>query len=456
MKKLVVVLLLIASIGIGTAYGFPHKQGMGQNILYNTAVNKSCNYTNSYKNNYTNYVNCTHEEKRIEKRVENRVENRTMYNRTNTTETVTTETLNNTLKVRERVKNIQKLRIKVEERIRRAGGIRAVERKFVSAKEQYMKLKEECIRLKMEGKLDLRHEKMFCLAAGNLVINWFDKIESAILNSNLNESIKDQLITQLEQEKMSFESKLKNVNTTENQEQFRQVVREIKEEWIKAKKVIEKVALEVAIVKLERTVNVAEKLEVKLTTLAPNSSLIQDYTNKVQEAKNLVENAKLNLNSGNLIEARKSIRMAVMNLKKAFLDAKLIVREINMQGRELINTTKMASNKLDILNVAGKGTFEFTGSGLVVVVAKNATISYTGQLLNNTGFVVANESLSGSGKATIKGENITVKVNGEWIRMFIRGTGKVYLNGNGTYWGNTMQHETLNGSVELTLGGGNQ
>ncbi len=342
-------------------------------------------------------------------------------------------------KMREKMKKMRETRIKVEKRLKMI----AVERNFLSAKEKYLRLKQECMRLKMEGKLDLKHEKMFCLAAGDLVVKWFDRIEALILNSNLNESVKDELIAKLEQEKIAFEEKLKAVNSTETPEQFRQVVKEIREEWANARKTVSEVVIEVAITKLDRTISTAEKLETKLSTIA-NNTLLQDYSAKVQEARNYLEEAKNELNSGNVVGAKEMIRNAIKSLKEAFRDAKLIVREVNMKGVEIRKFAKQG-----ILNVEGSGSFKFEGSGLVVVVAKNATISYSGELVNST-FTSVNGVLTGNGRATIRGENVTVSVKGEWVRMFIRGEGTAILNGTGVYWNGTMRN-SLNGSVELTV-----
>ncbi len=376
-------------------------------------------------------------------------------------------TMNGTMeKVRTREKNAganKELRIKVEERIKRVGGFRGIEEAYVKAKEQYMKLKHEYMKLKMEGKLDFSHEKKFCLVAGNLVLRWFDRMEAAILNSNLNETLKDKLVAQLEQEKINFEQKLKLVNESETPQQLKQVVQELREQWRDAKRVVSKVAEEVAIAKLERVVNVAEKLGDKLSEIAQNSTLLSDYNAKVQQAKSLIEDAKSKV-STDVVAAREDIKEAVKLLREAFLDARQVVREVNMHGREIMqnatNQTGMnwTGSNTGQLNVMGNGTFEFSGSGVVVVTATNATITYTGELVNVTGFTTVNGTLTGSGKATFRG-NVTVKVSGESIHMFVKGEGKAYLSGNGTYMYKNVaqqgiQKEVLSGSVEIEIGGG--
>ncbi len=358
----------------------------------------------------------------------------------------------------------------VKERIKREG-VR-IRLSYMKAKERYFRLKQEYRMLKKEGKLDFRHEKMFCMAAGDLVLKWFDRVEVAILNSNINESVKNDLIAKLEQEKLAFEEKLKLVNSTDNPQQFREYVRQLREQWRQARITVDEAVMEVAVAKLSRTVSVAEKLELKLSSIAPNSTALEDYSGRVQMAKNYIERAKADLENGNVAAARKDIAYAIKSLREAFLEAKRIVRAINMRGGELmgrmagktgsmVNRTNSTVNTARFgqtgqLNVMGNGTFSFSGSGIVVLQAVNATISYTGNLSNSTGFTISGETLTGSGRATIIGQNVSVTVTGSNVHMFVKGKGVVHLSGTGVYWYNNvtqrLQRETLNGSVSITLG----
>ncbi len=385
--------------------------------------------------------------------------NRTMNNTMAQMHRMEKRHANVTVNVTERM-GMKKIRVKVEERIKRAGGLRGIEHSYMKVKEQYFRLKHEYMKLKMEGKLDFAHEKKFCMVAGDFVLAWFDRMEAAILASNLNQTLKDQLVAKLEQEKLAFEEKLKLVNETENPQQLRQVVMELREQWRQARKVVNEVALEVVVAKLDRTISIAEKLEVKLGSLT-NSTLLEDYSAKVQEAKSYVEQAKNYINAGNVVMAREELRNAVRALKEAFADAREIVREVNMMGREIGNNASMSGmfgKNTGQLNVFGNGTFEFSGSGIVVITASNATITYTGNIVSITGFRANNNTLSGSGKVTIEG-NVTVKVTGENVHMFVKGEGTARLSGTGTYWFKNVAnaqavHESLNGTAEVTLGGG--
>ena len=344
---------------------------------------------------------------------------------------------------------------------------------YMKAKERYFRLKQEYRMLKKEGKLDFRHEKMFCMAAGDLVLKWFDRVEVAILNSNINESVKNDLIAKLEQEKLAFEEKLKLVNSTDNPQQFREYVRQLREQWRQARITVDEAVMEVAVAKLSRTVSVAEKLELKLSSIASGNTPLEDYSSRIQMAKNYIERAKVDLKNGNIAAARKDIAYAIKSLREAFLEAKRIVRALNMRGGELMGRMagKTGSTRngtmngtMNIarfgqtgqLNVMGNGTFSFSGSGIVVLQAVNATISYTGNLSNSTGFAISSGTLRGSGRATIIGQNVSVTVTGSNVHMFVKGRGVVHLSGTGVYWYNNvtqrLQREILNGSVSVTLG----
>jgi len=347
----------------------------------------------------------------------------------------------------------------VKERIKRKGI--NIKLSYIKAKEHYFRLRHEYRILKMRGELNFRHEKMFCMAAGDLVLKWFDRVEAAILNSNVNESVKNSLITKLEQEKMAFENKLKLVNSTDNPQQFREYVRQVREQWRQARIIVDEAVMEVAVAKLNRTVCVAEKLEIKLSNIAPNSTSLESYSSKIQIAKSYIEEAKVNLKSGNVAAARKDIAYAIKSLREAFLEAKRIVRAFNMRGGEL---GRMGNGTMNLarfghtgqLNVMGNGTFSFSGSGIVVLQAVNATVSYTGNLSNSTGFTISSGTLRGGGRARIIGQNVSVTVTGSGVHMFVKGRGVVHLSGTGVYWYNNvtqrLQREILNGSVSITLG----
>ncbi len=358
----------------------------------------------------------------------------------------------------------------VKERIKRESA--SIRLSYMKAKERYFRLKQEYRMLKKEGKLDFRHEKMFCMAAGDLVLKWFDRVEAAILNSNINESVKNDLIAKLEQEKLAFEEKLKLVNSTDNPQQFREYVRQLREQWRQARITVDEAVMEVAVAKLSRTVSVAEKLELKLSSIAPGNTPLEGYSSRIQMARNYIERAKIDLKNGNVAAARKDIAYAIKSLREAFLEATRIVRALNMRGGELmgrmagktgsmVSRTNSTANTARFgqtgqLNVMGNGTFSFSGSGIVVLQAVNATISYTGNLSNSTGFTISGETLTGSGRATIIGQNVSVTVTGSNVHMFVKGKGVVHLSGTGVYWYNNvtqrLQRETLNGSVSITLG----
>jgi hypothetical protein len=344
----------------------------------------------------------------------------------------------------------------VKEKLRKIG-VRGIEESYIKAKEHYFKLKYRYMKLKNRGLMNFTCEKMFCMAAGNLVLRWFDRMEVAILNTRLNETLKNQLISKIEQEKMAFEEKLRLVNSTENPQQLREVAKQLREQWRQAKNSVSEVVMEVVITKLDRTTITAGKLEEKLSTIAPGSELLKEYLNRVQQARRYIEDAKKQIKTGNTLAAREDIKMAIMSLREAFINAKQIVRELNMQGKELgsIANPNAFGFKSGNLNLFGNGTFSFEGKGIVVVSAKNATITYVGNLSNVTGFTNTNGTLRGTGKAFVTG-NVSVTVTGEGVHMFVKGVGTAHLSGTGIYWYNNrnrIQKNTLNGSVEIHLGG---
>ena len=114
--------------------------------------------------------------------------------------------------------------------------------------------------------------------------------------------------------------------------------------------------------------------------------------------------------------------------------------------------------------VSGEGTAEFTGTA-IVVIRGNATIEVAQRsIVTLVGFDVKSveggmSRISGEGKAVIRGENITLKVESHDFKLIVKGYGTLTLDGKGTYrvkespQAEMSEELPYEGSVTIEFGG---
>jgi len=370
--------------------------------------------------------------------------------------------------IREKAKNASKewhARIveKVRERLHNAG------ERYIKARNEYKVTKEEYMKLKQHGKFNFGHAKRYCLAGGVYIEKWFDRIESMVLNSNMDNETKEAMLARIEDERSAFEEKLQAINESQTPEELRNAVKDLKEEWKSTRILVKATAMQVVIVKIENVINKADDLQLRLeeriteTNDTKLAAILEDYAAKLDEAKAKLDEAKGILTNAetqkDINEARGLIIDAIHLLKDAFKDVREIVKELKVgQGRIFFG------NQTGELFARGNGTAEFEGMGIIVVRGSgDLSVKPDTAIVTLVGF--GNKSVedgvakvSGQGKAVIRGKDIKVKIEGEHITLFAKGYGTAYLEGNGTYRVKklpkyNMTEETYTGSVTVEIGG---
>ena len=357
---------------------------------------------------------------------------------------------------------------KVRERLHKHAA--KIEEGYAKAKQKYKILREKYMKLKQEGKLDFGHAKKYCFAAGIYIEKWFDRIETLILNSKMDNETKEAMLARIEEERAIFEEKLQAVNESETPEELREAVKELKEEWKNVRILVKAAVMQVVIVKIENVVEKAEDLQLKLEERINEvgsdelAAILEDYEAKLEDAKDKLEEAKDILTTAetreDVNEAQKLIRDAVSLLRDAFKDVREIVKGLREERKGKV----FFGNQTGELFARGNGTAKFEGKGIVVVRGNGTLIVEPDTaIVTLVGFgskSVENgvAKVSGEGRAVIRGENIKVTIEGESLRLFIKGSGSVYLEGEGSYKVKKlpkykMTEEVYEGSVEVEIGG---
>jgi hypothetical protein len=335
----------------------------------------------------------------------------------------------------------QSLQEKVQKRLHKL----EVEKELIKARDNYKAAREEYMKLRQEGKVNFGHAKMYCLAGGVYIEKWFDRIESMILNSDMDNETKEAMLAKIEEKRITFEEKLRAVNESQTPEELRNAVKELKDEWKNIRVIVKAAVMQVVIVKIETIVEKAELLELKLeerinevnnTELA---AILEDYAAKLEEAKEKLEEAKKVLIDAetreNINEAQKLIRNAISILKDAFKDVREIVKFL-MKPQEREGKVFFGYQTGELF-VKGNGTARFEGTGIVVIRSTGEiTVEPETAIITLVGFNKSVDNgvamVSGEGKAVIRGKNISVVVTGD-LKLFVKGYGTAYLEGEGVY-----------------------
>jgi hypothetical protein len=215
-----------------------------------------------------------------------------------------------------------------------------------------------------------------------------------------------------------------------------------------ARKEMRVIAGYVAAAKIEKLVERAEQVELTLETKIDElraagedttelEATLEDFSAKVELARELIDEAESMFENGNAAEGHKTLREAAAALREAFRDVKEIVKE--MRKYRIQEGKIFFGNETGEVWVRGNGTAEFVGTGIVIVKG-NATLEVEPKdaVVTLVGFSVKSveggvSAISGEGKAVIRGENVTVKVEGEDIKLIVKGYGVLTLDGRGMY-----------------------
>ena len=400
--------------------------------------------------NVCNITNRTMEKKmeRVMKNIRMNVEKRMIENRIRE------------LKMRHRM---MEMRIKVE---KARAMVESARMRYLEAKEKYMEFRKRGLK----DPETFRWAKRYLYNGVNYVEAWLERLMIQVENSNMGASQKQMLMEKIRNCLMALNESKMAVNSSTTPDELRQAVAELRKTWNDVRIEIKSVVGQIIVTKLTTIVNKAEdvalKLEAEMTANnITNVSLINDCLEKLDLAKQKLEeaNAKFeempNATDPNqlylegrrlLIEARDLIRQAFMDLRQAFFEL-----------RHLRVGHIFFGNETGELFVMGNGSAKIHMTGLAVVVVNgNVTVTPAESVTSVVGMTSTNSNGTltafGHGRLIIRGENVTISVSGDFMRIFVKGKGTATLNGEGAYRVKKSPNATIEegtfGSVTIEFG----
>jgi len=379
-------------------------------------------------------------------------------------------------RIKERVKDVQMKRNATEIAVK----MREMKKISDKARENYIMAKKKYMELKARGLKDpetFRWAKQYIHSGVDYAERWLERLKVQVQNANMGEDQKERLMVKIENCLMALEEKKAKINNSKDPEELKEAVKELRKTWNDVKIEIRSIVGLLATNKLEVLVSKAEdvvaKLEGEIEALEASGvdvSKLKELLNESEENLNLArekleeaydkfeEMADADNPNEVYVEGKQLLKEAREHIKKAFTDIKAIYREI----RQLRVGQVFYGNETGELLVVGSGSAEIQFSGVMVVLATgNVTVTPSTAVVTVVGFERGVEGgvseLSGHGKAVIRGENVTVKVDGDFMRIFVKGKGTATLEGEGIYKlkktiKEKMVEDTFSGAVKLEFG----
>jgi len=417
MRWLVLVVLL-ATVGVVAAMPMEHPHHFGmQNCTQN------CTHEQLRLHNRTHICSVCNGTAKMEKNMmKANVEKRMIENRIR--------------EIRMRHK-MTEMKIKIE---RARAMIETARMRYLEAKEKYMELRKRGLK----DPETFRWAKRYISSGVNYVKAWLERLMVQVENSNMGASQKQMLMERIRNCLMALNESEMAVNSSTTPDQLRHAVMELRKTWNDVRIEIKSAVGQIIVTKLTTIVNKAEdvamKLEAEMMAKNMSTSIINDCLQKLDLAKQKLEeaNAKFeempNATDPNLlylegrrllIEARDLIRQAFMDLRRAFM-------ELGYTGHIFFG------NETGELFVMGSGRADIRMTGLAVVVVNGSvTVTPAGAVISVVGMNGTNVNgtltASGHGRLIVRGDNVKIDVNGNFMRIFVKGNGTAVLNGEGAY-----------------------
>ncbi len=364
-----------------------------------------------------------------------------------------------------------------------------VKEKYQGAKEAYEKAKEQYAGVaqehrNLENKTTFDKARKFLHSGASMAERWLERLRVHVENLGtdveIKEEVKLRLLAQINESIAKIEEKKRKIDEASSPEELRESARELRDAWREVKVTMKSVAGQIAVIKVKTVIDKAElvqlKLEERIEELNVSGvdtsrlvALLEEYSTKLDLAKQKLEeanetfvsmtpeNADVKFREGHML-----IREATQYIREAFQDVRQIVRELNQ-----IKVGKIFfGNETGEVWVRGEGNATFTGTA-IVVIRGNATIDVEPEdaIVTLVGFGVKSveggvSRISGEGTAVIRGENITVKVEGGDFKLVVKGFGTLFLDGKGIFRVKEspqaeMSEETpYDGTITIEFGGG--
>ncbi len=325
-----------------------------------------------------------------------------------------------------------------------------------NAKVRYEKAKREYMRLRVHG-LDnpetFRYAKLYICSGIDYIERWLERLMVHVQNANMGEDQKERLMIRIQNCLAALNESKEKVNSSETPEELENATKELRKTWNKIRIEIKSIIGQIAVAKLEvivsKTEDLALKLEGEIEELNATGVDVTKLEEQLNDCLEKLDLARQKLEEANekfedmpnatdpnelYIEGRLLLKEAINLIRMAFADIKEIYYEI----KHLRVGHLFFGNETGELLVVGSGTVEINFTGVAVILADgNVTISPATSAVTIVGFEGGVEDgvamVSGHGKAVVRGKDVTVRVEGEFMRIFVKGKGTATLSGEGIY-----------------------
>ncbi len=362
-----------------------------------------------------------------------------------------------TPKVVERPKIVERriMEVRMEKRIHEMRQrMLGIKERIENAKMRYEKAREMYMKLRRHGLTNpetFRYAKMFLYYGIDYVEGWLERLMVQVQNVNMGEDQKERLMERIQNFLMALNESKNAINTSKSPEELRNAVAELRKTWNEIRIEIKSIVGQIAVAKLETVVEKAKDVTLKLEAEvdALNSSdvekikdLLNDCNEKLDEANAKLDEAKVKfeemLNSTNPNELYVEGRLLLMEARTLIVEAFKDIREIFYDIKHLSVGQVFFGNETGELLVVGTGNAEVHFSGIAVVdVNGSVRVTPSTCVISVVGMSKSEENgtltASGHGKIVVRGKNVTLSVDGELFRMFVKGSGAATLNGQGIY-----------------------
>lgn len=347
-------------------------------------------------------------------------------------------------------------------------------------KEDYNKAKEEYMKyMKLKEKrrgFGFVEAKNFIITGGKFAISYLERLKIYINNSpRISNDTKKELREQIDQYIITIEEKIDNVTSAKNVSELRSAIKDLKDSWENIRVGIKSIIGQIIVARLEYVIDRAEFVEAKLEerlnelktakdvntyNISKLEDILNNYSEKIKLARESLEAAKnkfKEMKNGKDVnklfkEGNDLLKEVNRYLKDAFNDVKLFFKEFIMVATY---AHIFYGNKTGEVWVSGNGEIRLEGdliahikgNGTLMVEPRNAIISVVGfRSLNEDGKVI----YMGDGKVVIRGKDVKIFISGENIKLYAKGSGTLYLNGEGYYRVKKLPKEKMSDEISYT------
>ncbi len=294
--------------------------------------------------------------------------------------------------------------------------------------------------------------KEWLLASCDLAVASLTSIREKIENSNVTYPEVEELIDEINEHISDISAVREDIESAQTVEELKEAGRELKKEWMEAKVSLKKAIGLRWIYIMERVVGKTDEVNQRVQALIEEFQAqgkdttelerwLEKYNEDMARAQEKLEKAKERLME---LDTNWQVNRFLYMENKAMKSAFQYLKESHhklMRIIKFIENQKTGSVELEgtgVLFAAGEGYARIEGDVKVLIFGNGTVTAPADSVVFATGFGDREENdgavtYTGEGRILVKGEDITVTVEGNGLRIHAVGSGTVELNGTGVY-----------------------